>query len=229
MLYAIGDLHLSFQSDKPMDIFGEAWANHENRLIEGFSTLTEEDTCVICGDITWSMSIEEALSDFMFIEKLPGKKIILKGNHDYWWSTASKAKKFFEKNEIKTIDILHNNCFFVDEDTAVCGTRGWFYEEMRHTEHDKKIMNRELMRLEASLQMAGDAKRKYCFFHYPPIFGSYVCHEMIKIMVRYGVTDCWYGHIHGRAHKMAFTGTSEGIKYHMVSADYLGFVPEKIL
>lgn len=229
MLYAIGDLHLSFQSDKPMDIFGAAWENHEQRLKAGFERLTDEDTCVICGDITWGMNLEEAKKDFEFIDSFPGRKIILKGNHDYWWSTATKAKKFFQENDIKTIDILYNNCFFVDEDTAICGTRGWFYEENRHGEHDKKIMNRELSRLETSLKAAGDAKNKLCFFHYPPIFGSYICREMTEMMVRHKVAGCWYGHIHGKGHKLAFTGTADGIKYHMVSADYIGFVPEKVL
>ena len=154
-LYAIGDTHLSLSTNKPMDIFGKAWENHTQRLAEGFSRLSEDDVTVICGDLSWGMDLNECLEDFLFIHRLPGKKIILKGNHDYWWSTASKARSFFEKNGIDSIDILHNNCFFYGS-TAICGTRGWFYEEETGSEHDKKILARELGRLETSLKAAGD-------------------------------------------------------------------------
>lgn len=228
MLYAIGDLHLSLEADKPMDIFGSGWKNYVNRIKTGFSTLTDDDTCVICGDISWSMSLEKSLLDFKFIDELPGKKIILKGNHDYWWSTASKTETFFNANGISSISILHNN-FFAVGDIAVCGTRGWFYEEEKGNAHDKKIMNRELGRLETSLKLAEGFDKKYCFLHYPPIYNTYVCEEIIELMKKYRVQKCYYGHIHGKGHGYAVEGYRDSIEYKMVSADYLGFSPTKIL
>ena len=172
-LYAIGDLHLSLGADKPMDVFGGRWINYVDKLVEGFSQLTDGDTTVLCGDLTWGMSLESAREDFLFIDRLPGRKIVLKGNHDYWWSTAAKAKRFFAENGIDTIDILYNNSILYG-DTALCGTRGWFYEEERGTEHDRKIMLREIGRLEASLKAAGD-REKIAFLHYPPKYLNYEC------------------------------------------------------
>ena len=227
MLYAIGDLHLSLEADKPMDVFGSGWKDYVRRIKYGFSGLSDDDVCVICGDISWSMSLEKSLADFKFIDALPGRKIILKGNHDYWWSTVTKAKRFFEENDIKTIDILHNN-FFQWEDIAICGTRGWFYEEEKGKDHDRKIMTRELMRLEASLNAAEGFEKKYCFLHYPPRYNSYVCKEIVEIMSRYGVQKCFYGHIHGKGHGYAVQGYVDGIDYKLVSADYLGFSPIRI-
>lgn len=226
-LYAIGDTHLSISTNKPMDIFGKAWENHTQKLLEGFSRLTGEDVTVICGDLSWGMDLEECLEDFLFIHCLPGKKIILKGNHDYWWSTASKARGFFEKNGIDSIEILHNNCFFYG-DAAICGTRGWFYEEETGSEHDKKILARELGRLETSLKAAGE-REKYVFLHYPPKFGGYECTEILELFERYGVRMCFSGHIHGRSLKNIFEGSYAGVEYRTVSADYLGFRPETVL
>ena len=123
-LYTIGDLHLSLGGSKPMDIFGDKWANHVERLRESFSHLTADDVTVLAGDLSWGISLEESLLDFQFIDALPGRKVILKGNHDYWWGTATKMKKFFEAHGIESIDILFNNCFFYG-DYALCGTRGW--------------------------------------------------------------------------------------------------------
>lgn len=136
-LYAMGDLHLSIGGDKPMDVFGGRWINYVEKLKEGFSKLCDNDVTVLCGDLSWGMSLEAAREDFLFIDRLPGRKIILKGNHDYWWSTATKAERFFEENGIKTIEILNNNCRLYG-DVALCGTRGWFYEEERGGEHDKR-------------------------------------------------------------------------------------------
>ncbi len=225
-LYAIGDLHLSLESGKPMDVFGGNWENYVEKLRAGFSGLTAQDICVICGDITWAMSLKEASSDFGFINELPGRKIVLKGNHDYWWTTAAKAYAFFRRNGFDTIDVLHNNCYFYG-DTAICGTRGWFYEEESGGEHDKKIMNREIIRLEASLRLAGEAE-KICFFHYPPVYKDYTCHEILELMQRYNVKTCCYGHIHGAGHRFAIEGQYGGIDFNMVSADHIGFTPKKI-
>lgn len=227
-LYAIGDLHLSLTTNKPMEVFGSAWENHTERLMAAFSKLSENDLTVICGDISWGMNIEEAKEDFLFIDSLPGQKIILKGNHDYWWTTATKAKKFFAENRITTLDILNNNCFFYGENAAICGTRGWFYEEETGSEHDKKIMNRELGRLETSLKMAGE-KKKYVFLHYPPKYGSYVCEEIIELFEKYGVIMCCSGHIHGRSLHNAFEGNFRGVSHRLVSADHLKFTPLKVL
>ena len=157
-LYTIGDLHLSFAKDKPMDVFGERWRNHAEKLRDNFAKLNDDDLTVLCGDLSWGMSLEETAPDFAFVDALPGKKLILKGNHDYWWTTAAKTKRFFEEKGIATIDILHNNAFAWGE-YAICGTRGWFYEEETGGEHDAKIMRREVMRLEASLKAAGDRKK----------------------------------------------------------------------
>lgn len=226
-LYAIGDLHLSFANDKPMHIFGDNWRGHAEKLKQGFASLKEDDLCILCGDLSWAMGMEEAGEDFRFIHALPGKKIILKGNHDYWWSTAAKAKRFFAENGIDSIDILHNNCFFYG-DYALCGTRGWFYEEERGGEHDKKIMRREIMRLEASLQ-AGGERPKLAFLHYPPIYQKYECPEILALFEQYGVRLCCYGHIHGRGIASAFRGWRGGTEYRIVSADAVDFTPVKLL
>lgn len=227
-LYAIGDLHLSLGTDKPMDVFGGRWDDYVIKIKNGFTALQAADTCVICGDVTWGMSLEDSLKDFEFIDSLPGKKIILKGNHDYWWSTTSKTQSFFAQNKITSLSLLNNNCFFV-EDIAVCGTRGWFYEEDTSSAHDKKIMDREIIRLETSLKAAGDVSEKVCFLHYPPVFKNYICRDIIDVMKKYGVKSCWYGHIHGQGHKYAVTGDFEGISFHMVSADYINFTPVKVI
>lgn len=156
-LYAIGDLHLSLGADKPMDVFGGPWENYVEKIKLGFSSLHDDDVCVLCGDLAWGMTMEQALPDFQFIEALPGKKILLKGNHDFWWSTAKKAYDFFEAHDMHTMDILNNNCYFYG-DYAICGTRGWFYEEAKGEAHDRKIMLREVGRLETSLKAAGTGR-----------------------------------------------------------------------
>ena len=225
-LYAIGDLHLSLGSDKPMDVFGGRWSGYVDKLREGFAGLTEEDTTVLCGDLSWGMSLAEAREDFLFIDRLPGRKIVLKGNHDYWWSTASAAYKFFAANGISTIEILNNNCLLYGE-TALCGTRGWFYEEERGSEHDRKIMLRELGRLEASLKAAGE-REKIAFLHYPPKFAAYECPEILEMLGRYDVKECYYGHIHGKGCSAAFRGVKNGVKYELVSADQLMFRPLRV-
>ncbi|MDR1132093.1 MAG: metallophosphoesterase [Oscillospiraceae bacterium] len=227
-LYAIGDLHLSLGTNKPMDIFGPKWENHTERLRAAFSRLEPEDITVLCGDLSWGMDLEEAKEDFRFIGGLPGKKIILKGNHDYWWSTVTKTMAFFAKNGITDINILNNNCYFYGGDAAVCGTRGWFYEEETGSDHDRRILDRELLRLESSLKAAGD-KAKYVFLHYPPKYGAYVCAEILDLFLKYGVRMCCAGHIHGKSLQNVFEGLFRGVEYRMVSADHIDFTPLKIL
>jgi len=226
-LYTIGDLHLSLGADKPMDVFGSNWENHTEKLREGFSGLTDEDLCVICGDLSWGIDLEGSKEDFRFISSLPGKKIILKGNHDYWWSTAAKAYRFFAENGMEGISVLNNNCYFY-EDIAICGTRGWFYEEESGGDHDKKIMLRELGRLETSLKAAGD-KEKYVFLHYPPIFAAYRCEGILELFETYGVKKCFYGHIHGKGRGAAFEREHHGTSYRLISADHLNFAPYRVL
>ena len=155
------------------------------------------------------MSLEETAPDFAFVDSLPGKKLILKGNHDYWWSTAAKAGRFFAEQGIANTDILHNNCFFYG-DWALCGTRGWFYEEEKGDGHDRKIMLREVGRLETSLKAAGDR-------------------EKLALFERYGVRRCYYGHIHGKGIRLAFNGERNGTEYCLVSADAVDFTPVKVL
>ena len=186
-LYAIGDLHLSIGGDKSMETFGGRWLDYIRKIERGFSALNEDDVCVLCGDLTWGMSLEDALEDFRFLSRLPGKKIILKGNHDYWWSTAAKAYRFFVQQELSGFEILNNN-FIPYGDYALCGTRGWLYEEDHGTEHDKKIMLREIGRLETSLKAAGE-RQKLVFLHYPPKFQSYACEEILQLLGRFSGTN----------------------------------------
>ena len=225
-LYTIGDLHLSLNSDKSMDVFGPGWANYVARIREGFSTLTEADTTVLCGDLSWGMSLEESLEDLKFIHALPGRKILLKGNHDYWWNTARKMENFFKENGLDSLEILHNNCKYYG-DIALCGTRGWFYELDSEGTHNGKMMAREVCRLEASLQAAGEAE-KLCFLHYPPLYTGYRCPEILALLQKYGVKRCFYGHLHGASHKRRIEGDCGGTDFALVAADYLGFTPLKI-
>ncbi len=224
-LYAIGDTHLSLGGDKPMDVFGGNWEGYVEKLSAGFERVRPEDTVVLCGDLSWGMSLAEAQKDFAFLNALPGKKYLLKGNHDYWWTTATKMNAFFAEQGFTTLNLLHNNCGTYGE-LALCGTRGWFYEEER-SGHNEKVFNRELIRLETSLKAAG-TREKYCFLHYPPLYQGYRCGEIIELLERYGVKGCYYGHLHGGSHRLAIEGRYGGVAYHLVSADYLKFKPQTI-
>ena len=225
-LYVIGDTHLSLSSNKPMDVFGGGWRGYVEKLKQGFEAVRPEDTVVLCGDLSWGMSLAEAREDFAFLHALPGRKILMKGNHDYWWTTVSKMNQFFQAEGFDTFEILHNNCCFYG-DVALCGTRGWFYEEERGN-HSAKIFNRELMRLETSLREAGE-RTKFCFLHYPPLYQGYRCQEILDLLERYQVSQCYYGHLHGGSHRLAISGPVGSVEYHLVAADYLGFRPLKIL
>ena len=225
-LYVIGDLHLSFGCDKPMDVFGGRWENYIEKLREGFSTVRPEDTTVLCGDLSWAMSLAEALEDFRFVASLPGRKVILKGNHDYWWTTAGQAYRFFAENGIDGIEILNNNCLVCDG-TALCGTRGWTCETAASDEHDRKMQRRELMRLETSLRAAGE-REKLVFLHYPPKLLTNEWTEAIDLMSDFGVRRCWYGHLHGAGCAQAFEGEYRGIRFRLASADHVHFIPQKI-
>lgn len=221
-LYAIGDTHLSLGVDKPMDVFGGSWKGYVDKLRAGFECVAPDDTVVLCGDLSWGMSLEGAQKDFAFLNALPGRKLMLKGNHDYWWNTASKMNRFFAEQGFERLHILHNNCYEYGE-YALCGTRGWFYEESG----DQKVFKRELIRLEASLKAAGDRK-KLCFLHYPPCYQGYTCQEILDLLEQYSVERCYYGHLHGGSHRLAVEGMRGKVEYHLVSADYVGFTPQKI-
>lgn len=222
-LYAIGDLHLCLGAPKPMDIFGGAWTGYMDKLREGMSVITQEDTLVLLGDLSWALDLENARADFAWIANIPGRKIILKGNHDYWWCTSKKFSEFSEKNGFEQLNLLNNNHFEYDG-WAICGTRGWFFEEERGTQHDEKVFKRELMRLEASLKSAGDLPRMV-FLHYPPRYKGYTCEPILELLDRYDVRRCFYGHLHGASHGLAMEGLWDGIDFRLVSADRLDFKP----
>ncbi|MEG0395756.1 MAG: metallophosphoesterase [Oscillospiraceae bacterium] len=223
-IFAIGDLHLSLGTAKPMDIF-DGWHNYTERLESNWKAMiTDEDTVVIAGDISWAMKLEECTADFAFINNLPGKKIILKGNHDYWWTTMSKMEAFAEQNGFYTIKFLFNNCFIVDN-IAICGTRSWLFDIGQP--QDEKVMNREVGRLKASLQAAGDM-RKLVFLHYPPLYMGSRADSIIDTLNEFGVKQCFYGHLHSASVRNAIEGEQNGIVYKLISADALNFCPYKI-
>ena len=222
-LFAIGDTHLSLSSNKPMDVFGGGWEGYVDKLRAGFTAVGPEDTVVLCGDLSWGMSLEEAREDFAFLDALPGaRKLLLKGNHDYWWNTAAKMNRFFAENGFSTLQILHNNCYEYG-DYALCGTRG----EEDQKPHNAKVLSREVGRLETSLK-AAEGRPILCFLHYPPLYQGYSCPEIIALLEQYGVERCYYGHLHGGSHRLAVEGAQGGVEYHLVSADYVGFRPQKI-
>lgn len=227
-LYAIGDLHLCLGAPKPMDVFGGAWVGYMNKLESGLAVIGPEDTTVLLGDLSWSLDLNNAKADFAWIcQHIPGKKIVLKGNHDYWWSTAAKFNKFCQENGFENLHLLNNN-FYEYEDWAICGTRGWFFEEERSGQHDEKVFKRELIRLETSLKAAGD-KNKIVFLHYPPRYKGYTCQEILDLLEKYQVRRCFYGHLHSASHKLAVEGTWDSVDFKLVSADYLNFIPFKVI
>ena len=226
-LYAIGDLHLCLGAPKPMDIFGGAWVGYMDKLKEGLSVIGPEDTTVLLGDLSWALDLSNARADFAWINESPGKKIILKGNHDYWWSTQAKFTKFCRENGFENLLLLNNNCYEY-EDWAICGTRGWFFEEERSGGHDEKVFRRELLRLEASLKAAGE-KNKLVFLHYPPRYKGYECPEILELLQQYGVRKCFYGHLHGGSHRLAMEGVWDSVDFRLVAADYIGFRPFRVI
>lgn len=226
-LYAIGDLHLCLGAPKPMDIFGGAWVGYMDKLKAGMSVIGPEDTTVLLGDLSWALDLQASQADFAWINEIPGKKIILKGNHDYWWSTVAKFDKFCAQYEFENMHILNNNHFEYDG-WAICGTRGWFFEEERSGQHDEKVFRRELIRLETSLKSAGDLP-KMVFLHYPPRYKGYECREILDLLAKYDVSRCYYGHLHGGSHGLAMEGLWDGVEFRLAAADYISFKPLKVI
>ena len=226
-LYAIGDLHLCLGAPKPMDVFGGTWTGYMDKLKQGMSVIRPDDTTVLLGDLSWALGLEEAKEDFAWIDSIPGRKIILKGNHDYWWNTATKFYRFCDENGFSNQFILNNNHYEYDG-FALCGTRGWFFEEERSGTHDEKVFNRELLRLETSLQSAGDLP-KIVFLHYPPRYKGYECKEILDLLKKYDVRRCFYGHLHGASHGLAQEGQWDGVEFRLVSADKLNFQPFPVI
>ena len=225
-IFAIADLHLSFNTDKPMDIFGNNWENHAEKIKEDWlKKVNKDDVVLIPGDFSWGTYLEDTYKDFEFLNNLPGRKILLKGNHDYWWTTLTNIKKYLKENNFNTIDILFNNSYELDN-CIIAGTRGWDYTKT----NERKIIEREIGRLELSLK---DAKKKnenkeiVVCMHYPTISKNYLENEferkIIYLLKEYNVKKCIYGHLHGTAHSQAIIGIKEGIEFSLVSADYLDF------
>lgn len=223
-LFVIADLHLSFGANKPMNIF-RGWDNYEERLEKNWRSLvTDEDTVVIPGDISWAMKLNECYEDFKFIHNLPGKKLFLKGNHDYWWDTRRKIENYLRENGFDSIEIVFNSAKAVGE-YAVCGTRGWFYDA--EADSDKKVLNREVGRLRTSITEAlKTGLEPVVFLHYPPVYGDQRCDDILNVLKEYNIKKCYYGHLHGsNVAKKAVTGEFEGINFKLISSDYVKFVP----
>lgn len=230
-IYAIGDLHLSFDEriEKPMDVFGPSWNNHHERVKAHWQKLIgEEDTVIICGDVSWGLKLDEAKADLDWISRLPGKKVITKGNHDLWWTSISKLNRLHEG-----MYFLQNHAYVVDENTVICGTRGWICPGTEgFDEHDQKIYDRELLRLKMSLDEGRSSGRKNIIvsLHYPPTNDKMQQSGFTELLTEYGVKTCVYGHLHGKeAFKKGIKGIFNSVEYKLVSLDYLEGCPEKIL
>lgn len=231
-IYTIGDLHLSFHENKPMSIFGNNWEGHEEKVKKNWiENVEENDLVVLPGDFSWSTYLKDTYEDFSYLNELPGKKLLLKGNHDYWWTTLTSMRNFLNENNFKNIDFIYNNSYEF-ENYAITGTRGWVITEQPD---DKRLLNRELARLELSLK---EAKSKYeekeiiVFMHYPPITYNNISNnepsDFVKLMMKYNVKKCYYGHLHSVSIKEAVEGKYFGIKFKLVSADGLDFKLLKI-
>ncbi len=239
MLYTISDLHLSHSVKKPMDKFGSRWQGYTEKLARRWNAVVgENDTVVIPGDISWAMTLDEAEADFKFIEGLRGRKLLGKGNHDYWWTSDAKMRTFLDSIGAKSIDFLHNNAHFAENGNSgaiICGSRGWFVEERLQsipTDYEK-LVNREAIRLSISLEAGMKLKdehpdsRLLVFLHFPPVFENFVCPELIEVMKKYGVTRVFHGHIHGK-YLIPPSCEYNGINVEIISSDYLDFYPKKV-
>ena len=227
-IYVIGDLHLSFSADKPMDIFGMNWENHAEKLKENWiSKVKENDSVILPGDFSWATYLEETYKDFEFLNSLPGRKILSKGNHDYWWTTVTSMKRFLKENHFENIDFLYNNAFLI-EDKIITGTRGWI--NTWKSQDNYKILKRENERLKISKNKGmsdfGEDKEIITFIHYPPFYKESEVPEEIdftKTLKKYNIKKCYYAHLHGESHKDAQEGVFDDIEFKLISSDYLNF------
>ncbi len=222
-LYVISDPHLSLTTDKSMTVFS-GWDDYVMRLEKQWRQLvTPEDTVVLAGDISWAMTLDDALEDFRFLHALPGRKLLFKGNHDYWWCTRRKMDTFFEENGLTSLTVVHNDAVTVDGRFAVCGSRGWFYDD---AEDNVKILRREAERLRTSIRAAKQTELEpVVFLHYPPLFDGRACEELTDVLKAEGIRRCYYGHVHGAGIRQAFEGEWEGITFRLTSCDALRFCP----
>ncbi len=218
-LFAIADLHLSFGVNKPMDVFS-GWSDYVDRIKCNWEAKVKpDDTVVVAGDISWAMALDEAVADFSFVDSLPGRKILLRGNHDYYFSTRNKMEKFFESNGFSSLNFLFNNSFECDG-VSICGTRGWV-NMTEKTEFDEKILKREAGRLRLSLQSA--VFEPIVFLHYPPVFRENKSDQILSVLKEFKIKNVYYGHLHGSGCRFALNGCFEGIDYRLISSDYLKF------
>lgn len=226
LIFAIGDLHFDSTGEKPMDIFGENWLKHEDKIMNSWKTIVgENDLVLLAGDTSWALKLEEAYEDLIKIDQLPGRKVIIKGNHDYWWDSLKKINSL----ELRTIEFIQNNSFIYDG-IAIAGTRGWSSIDSEKDEQNYKIFNRELNRLRLSLGSISDkVDKKIVMIHYPPFNADLNPNEFIDIMKEFNVDICLYGHLHAEGHKYAVGGVIEGIEFHCISSDFIDFIPKKIL
>ena len=227
-LYAIADLHLPLGIDKPMDIFGKKWENYVERLRENWQNVIKpEDMVVLPGDFSWATYLEESKADIDFLNALNGRKILLKGNHDYWWTTMNKLKEFIRNNGYENIEFLQNNSFQYG-DISICGSRGWNTPMGNMSEEDQKIYDREIGRLELSVKAAKNPENIIIFTHFPPLLKDYRQNAMVDFLKKNNIKRCIFGHIHSSGIKNAFEGEFEGTEYMLVSGDYREFMPVKI-
>ena len=223
-IYVIGDLHLSFSTNKPMDIFGRNWQNYEEKIKKDWLLKVKtEDTVILPGDFSWAMYLDETEKDFEFINNLPGKKILLKGNHDYWWTTVTSMRKYIKEENFENIDFLYNNSYEI-ENKIIAGTKGWNISE---EQEDIRLTKREVARLELSIKSGiekyGNDKEIIVFMHYPPLTKTNIDTDYTRLMKKYGIKRCYYGHLHANSIKDAVEGNVDGIEYKLVSSDGLDF------
>lgn len=243
-LFVLSDLHLSTDNatNKSMEVFGARWKDYTQKIQKNWNAIVSpEDTVIISGDISWAMSLEGALTDLTFINELSGKKLLGKGNHDFWWTTAKKMTEFFRLHHLDSLSVLYNNAYII-EDRIVCGTRGWFPDESKQAPVNNadyaKILNRECMRLRMSLNSASELRDSHVkqggeplpilvFLHFPPIWNDFVMREIIDILHEFEISDCYYGHIHN-SYSNPISFEFENIKFTLTSSDFLSFYPLKI-
>lgn len=226
-IYVVGDLHLSFSVDKPMDIFGDNWENHAEKIKENWiKKVNNKDTVILPGDFSWATYLEETHKDFQFLNELPGKKIMSKGNHDYWWTTVTSMNRYLKENNFENIEFLYNNSYLI-ENKIIVGTRGWI--NSWKSQENYKILKRENDRLKLSIKDGinkfGEDKEIIAFIHYPPFYKENVTEEIdfIKTLNKYNIKKCYYAHLHSDSHKDAIEGIVNGIEFKLVSSDYLNF------